>query len=829
MALGKYALNGFNMVRGGATAFWFILCVLGFMYSTFADTPGSLVVSETHNHYATLGYIEYLEDKVGSWTLSDVKSMAGPVFTRVEKSAANFGIGTSTYWFRLSVTNAHPHQEHWWLEVQNPLLDLIDTYVIRSDSEVTHARIGDSLPISNRSIRVRNPTFELNLNTGETVKIYLRIKTTGLVSVPIFVSRPEVFAVSESHKQMWIGLCYGAIAALLLYNLILFLSALDISYLYYCFCIASFVAFQAVLDGLAYEYVWPDNGDLNYPVNFLLVGLCIASVLLFTRHFLRGAVIFPLLNRLMFYHSFLTLMHCAIWLAVGVTPLALQTMSVLAFGAIFMAIATTVIAMRQGIIEARYFLLAWLCLLAGLTSTDLMIHGVLPASVLTARGVQIGSTLAAVLLSFALAHRMRTLMQENTCIQTEAKVNLERRVRERTLALDRATNELGEANRLLVEGNTKVVEANQAKSEFIAAASHDLRQPLQALGFYLRILYDKAPGVDEVLVKCRSAFRTLESLLKSLLDISKLDSNTVQANIQHVAISEIFERLQNDNDYTARLKRLRLTFRRTDCTVLTDPQKLECILTNLIENAIRHTNKGGVLVCGRTRKYYLLLQVWDTGPGIPEEEHDNIFQEFYQLKSRTQEQGQDPGLGLGLAIVKRLTTLLNISINLRSKIGKGAVFSLQVPYDHSSNSLSPPAGSINLPLGQHIVALIIDDDITIRDSMTLLIESWGGVALAVGSSKQAICAITEEQIVPDIIIADYWLGDDKTGVEVVKTLYAKLQREIPTVIITGETSSDSMEAIYAFGKDCLHKPVDPDKLKQIISNLIKHQQSTPAD
>ncbi|TQV69928.1 hybrid sensor histidine kinase/response regulator [Exilibacterium tricleocarpae] len=805
---------------------WLFLRILCFLLPVVGAAAKPLVLMEQRDHYDTLGYLEYLEDKTGKLALSDVGPISEALFTNVEQSA-NFGFGNSVYWFRLSVTNTHPQQPQWWLEVRNPALDLIDAYIFKSGTVSTHTQTGALVPISTRPIGVRNPVINLDLATDEVAQIYLRVETKGVISVPIFISRPEVFAVKESHIQALIGLCYGTILALLLYNLILFISTRDVNYFYYCLCVGSCGIFQFVLDGLAHEHIWPGNGALNRPTACFLIGLCIATTLQFTRSFLRGAEIFPKLNQVILTCSVLVFLYGSVWFAVEIEPLTIIIFSVLSFGVMLLMISATVIALHHGIVEARYLLIAWICLLLGVIGFNLMVHGKVAANFFTFRSIQIGTVLVSVLLSFGLAHRMRVLMQENTRIQTEAKINLERRVRERTLELDHAMSELGKANKLLRDSNVKAEEANQAKSEFIAAASHDLRQPLQALGFYLRILYDKSPGVDEVLAKCRSAFTALESLLKSLLDISKLDSNTVQANFQHIAINDIFERLKNANDYAARLKGLRLIFRGTRYTVFTDTQQLERILSNLINNAIRYTTEGGILVCSRRREHYLLLQVWDTGPGIPDAEHDNIFREFYQLKNRIKDQSQLPGLGLGLAIVKRLATLLGIPMSLRSTLGKGVVFSLQVPYGHVTKSPLPPIHTPDPSIDHHMVALVIDDDASIRDSMTLLIESWGGAALAVGSSNEAMRVITEEQITPDIIIADYQLGENESGVELVKALYAELQQSIPTIIITGETSKDSIEAIRSFGKDFIHKPVAPDKLKQIVSNLINRPHNTP--
>ncbi|TQV69929.1 response regulator [Exilibacterium tricleocarpae] len=810
-------------LRATATM-WLCLQALGCFDVAAAATPKPLILSEQRDYYTAFGYIEYLEDKAGDLSFSEVGPGTGMPFVKVETPAADFGISKSAYWFRLSVTNTDPHQTQWWLEVGNTVLDWIEVYIIRSDKIDKHTLIRNGVAVSSKAIRVPSPVMRFDLHPGEATQIYLRLGSKGAVSAPIFISRPEFFVVNESQRRLWIGLCYGFVAALLLYNLILFLSTRDINYLYYCFCIGSYIVLQAAMDGLLYVHFWPNDGEPSYPKTHLIVAVSLISMLQFSRHFLYGSEVFPKLSKFMLVYAVLTMaVFGSSWVVAELHPIAFHIMSATVLGAFFIVILGAALALRHGVVEAKYFLLAWTCLLIGTISFQLMLYAKLPANFFTVRSVQLGSALEALLLSFALAHRMRTLMQENNRIQTEATIHLEHKAQQRTLELDRALAELAKVNRQLVAGNVKAVKADQAKSRFVAAASHDLRQPLQALGFYLHILYNRSPDTDEILVKCKAAFHALESLLKSLLDISKLDTNTVQANLQHIPINDIFKRLQNANDYAAQLKGLRLKFRGAHYTVFTDSQQLERILSNLIDNAVRCTSSGGILVCGRGRKHHLLLQVWDTGPGIPKAEHENIFREFYQIGSDAKNQSH--GLGLGLAIVRRLTALLNIPVSLRSTVGKGVVFSLQIPYGRAAMALPPPTYQSNPNIeNQHRLALVIDDDAAVRDSMTLLIKSWGGTVLATGSSSEALGIISEEKIVPDIIIADYALGGNETGVELAEALYALLGRDIPTIIITGEISDESVNAIRASGKTFIHKPIDPDRLKQIISDLIKPQQ-----
>ncbi len=366
--------------------------------------------------------------------------------------------------------------------------------------------------------------------------------------------------------------------------------------------------------------------------------------------------------------------------------------------------------------------------------------------------------------------------------------------------------------------------SNQAKSEFIASASHDLRQPLQALGFYLRILRDRFSGDNMMLKKAMASFDALESLLKSLLDMSKLDSNTVQVDRRNVSVRSLFERLQHANEYAAGLKGLRLRFfSPSDAYLYTDPSQLERILGNLIENAIHYTAKGAVLVCCRRRQNHCLLQVWDTGPGIPEGEHEKIFNDYYQLNGSKTESHQ--GLGLGLAIVKRLTSLLECDLHLSSVEGKGTVFSLRVPLgdvDTETESLSRNVVMFKKHFTDKVV-LVVDNDADIRESLSLLLDSWGGIALSVADKAEALELIEREQIEPDLIIADYRLSEDETGVDVVEALQSRFAQPVPVIIVTGETQMGSIKDIEATGLKWLPKPLHPDQLMSILVAVLTMQ------
>ncbi len=783
--------------------------------------PPELILKDTKDVYSSIGYICYLEDPTTQLTLEQVQTSEYKSKFRTVDEILSFGLTSSSYWFHLSVTNKNSSRNRWWLEIESPILDRVETYFVYDNGEAIHHLTGDNTPVPGRAIESGMPTLPFDLYPGQHVDIYIRVQTSGSLFIPVKVWAPEKLIIKHSHRLFALGIYYGIMFALFSYNLMLFISIKDRNYLYYCIFVLTYSGLQMTLNGVSYEFIWTAPGVYGktgkleiIAIEFFVATTAVIAMLGFTRNFLRINENFPLLNKLILIH--ISLACCLYVLPLdGTTHVEMRLYTLLSLSSSILLIFCAAAAFMIGIREASYFVVAWFILLVGIITYILLYNGILPPNIFTVYGMQFGSAWEAILLSFALAYRMRLLREENERMQTEAKASLEKSVRARTLELDSAMQHLEHTNELLKDSIAEAKVANLAKSQFIASASHDLRQPLQALGIYLHILYKKFANTDPVLTKCISAFGALESLLKSILDISKIDSKAEKVSKSHFHLENIFKNLQVANEYEAKQKGIDLTIRSTPHTAFTDPQQLERILNNLINNAIRHSNSEKILLSCRPYKKYLLVQVWDFGQGIAESELNNIFKEFYRLK------GHGEGLGLGLAIVKRLTNLLNIPIFVKSKEGLGTVFSLQVPYGKSElvrQGNSPTKSSVMLP---GTIVLIIDDSAEIRDSMTMLIESWEGSALAAKSKEEALAFIEKEEIRPHVLIVDFMLDQDTTSIDTILTIHDILGEKIPTILISGETSSASIKAIRELQCHFLHKPIQLEELKSILRHILK--------
>jgi signal transduction histidine kinase len=367
--------------------------------------------------------------------------------------------------------------------------------------------------------------------------------------------------------------------------------------------------------------------------------------------------------------------------------------------------------------------------------------------------------------------------------------------------------------------------ANRAKTQFFTAASHDLRQPLHAMGLFAEALRQKSHDeeVSQLVNSINSSVDALEGLFSELLDIARIDSGGVDVRPAHFAVSDIWRKLRLHFEPNAFEKGLSLRFRGDKHLVHADPLLVERIMRNLLSNAIRYTDDGTVLVSARRRGESVVLQVWDTGQGIPAHEQQHIFEEFYQLTSnRPAMAEQRKGLGLGLAIVKRLATLMNAPLKLVSTPGRGTVFSLVVPRGmHSATHL--PASASKGPLGITLdgrFIVVVEDEPAVRGGLEVLLKGWGARLTSFESAGLAIDwaqSCDPSQQAPDLLIVDYRLESGKTGVHAMTAIRQRFGRNIPAVVITGSTMSNLEQEALDHNFHLLIKPVVPNKLRAMIA------------
>jgi signal transduction histidine kinase len=366
--------------------------------------------------------------------------------------------------------------------------------------------------------------------------------------------------------------------------------------------------------------------------------------------------------------------------------------------------------------------------------------------------------------------------------------------------------------------------ANRAKTQFFAAASHDLRQPLHALSLFAEALRQRSheDGVIDLVNSINASVDALDGLFCELLEITRIDTGGVEVKAVDFAITDILRKLRLHFETLAFEKGLALRFRGEHHHAHGDPLLVERILRNLVSNAIRYTDDGSVLVSCRRRGERLRLQVWDTGPGIVEAEQPRIFEEFYQVPASVGPMpGQKKGLGLGLSIVRRLAALMGKPLTLRSVPGRGTVFTLELPVGKPAPAAagSLPAKALPAPTlgGRLIVA--VEDDAAVRGGMELLLEGWGAQVASfdsIAASTRWARECNSGPVRPQLLIVDYQLGNGQTGVEAIHALRAAFGRFMPAIVVTGSTIAGHDGEAERHDFHLLMKPVVPGKLRAMI-------------
>jgi signal transduction histidine kinase/CheY-like chemotaxis protein len=370
---------------------------------------------------------------------------------------------------------------------------------------------------------------------------------------------------------------------------------------------------------------------------------------------------------------------------------------------------------------------------------------------------------------------------------------------------------------------TAAEQANAAKSRFLAAASHDLRQPVHALSLFVaamrpRMMDDEA---RQLLDHIDDSVRAMGGLFGGLLDISRLDAGVVEVNRGAVAVQPLLERVCRDYEVQANAKGLQLVLHKCSLSVVSDAMLLERILRNIIANAVSYTDSGRVVVGCRRGRGQLSIQVWDTGRGIPRHEQEHVFQEFYQLGNP--ERDRTKGVGLGLAIVRRLTLLLGHALNVRSDLGRGSLFEVGAPYADAAAVALAQTGEFLSPFLAHDggLILVIDDEVSIQIAMKSLLETWGYEAVTAGSCEEMLELIATHRTAPRLIISDYRLRDNASGIDAIERLRSEYNDEIPGMLITGDTAADRLKEAQESGFLLLHKPVPNHRLRASIAHLIE--------
>jgi two-component system, sensor histidine kinase len=361
-------------------------------------------------------------------------------------------------------------------------------------------------------------------------------------------------------------------------------------------------------------------------------------------------------------------------------------------------------------------------------------------------------------------------------------------------------------------------QANAAKSKFLAAASHDLRQPIHAQGLFLEVLSRTKLDAHqtEVLASARLASQASSDMLNTLLDFSRIEAGVVEPQSAPFKLQNLFYKIENDLAPVANAKGLVYRSRETSAVIHSDPSLVEMVLRNLVSNAIRYTEHGGVLVACRLHRGMAVVEVWDTGMGIAAENQLEIFREFHQLGNP--ERDRRKGLGLGLAIADGLAKAMGHALSLKSTPGRGSVFRLALPLSLSSVPLVAPSMHASSALLVGVRVLLIDDDEAVLSSMAQLLRAWGCVVDTADSIDHALTLARQSP--PDVVLSDYRLRGQQTGLQAIARLRDLLGKHLPALMVTGDTAPERLRETLGSGVPLLHKPLTPGQLLKTMTALL---------
>ena len=592
------------------------------------------------------GKLWFLEDAEKQWDLNEVKQTS--IWQRSLHSTPAFGYTESAYWFYFRLQNATVNAERLLLEVAYPLLDEVSVHAVSQNGSVQSFRGGDSQPFVQRPIQHRTFLFPLELNASDELDVYLRVSSSSALQVPLSLWNERAYWLYEADNLQWQSAYFGLMLAMLFYNLFLFFAIRDKTYLYYVGFVTSFVGFQLTLHGGGYQYFWPEQPWFNEIAPVLTISATVFFGVLFLVELLGLKIQAPQLRRYYYWIATAAFIYGSAALFV---PYSSSIMIFVGLGILVspLSLATGIFMWRRGYRPARYFTIACGSFLVGALLFALSKYGFLPRNFFTENGIQLGSALEVILLSFALADRINIIQQQKDDAE---------QAREAAEALA------------------------QAKGRFLATMSHEIRTPMNGVLGMIELL--QGTSLNERQAHYAETARTsgehLLGIINDILDVSKIEAGKLTLEQVDFNLEELIESLSVSFAEQAYQKGIEVIIdlpKPEYCLLQGDPLRLRQIIANLLGNAVKFTEHGEILIQatvkpgpGQTRQ--LQVSVEDTGVGIDAKAQAGIFGTFYQADdSTTRKFG---GTGLGLAICQHLVEMMDGEIGFDSVPGQGSKF-----------------------------------------------------------------------------------------------------------------------------------------------------------
>ena len=630
----------------------FILCCSLVGTSTLANNGASVSADDA---YIDLGStIDWIEDKSNQLTFDQVQQLPEASFNVSTQKTFNKGYTSSAYWLRFRLNfSSDLINSHWLLEIPFPLLDHVTLYTPDDNDTYSAIHTGDRHPFSERDLDTTNFVFKLTPKKIDNV-YYLHIQTKDSLQVPLFLWNPDNFPKYNTFMTGLQGLYFGIMLVMILYNLFIYLSVRDRSYLYYISYISCATLFQASMQGYSFEYFWPESTwwtNINIP--FLsLISLFFAA--LFTRNILQTKTLLPRLDKA------LVVMTIALFLTLPIVifggyQLGIYATIIISFIFFNLVFTTACIAASKGNRTAKVFIIAWSIFLIGGAISILGMLNILPLEYGNLSAIQIGSAIEVILLSLALADRINLIEKEKTEIESKSRS-------------------------ILLDANIQLEDSIRLKDEFIATISHEIRTPMNGVLGSAQLLLDTQPTAEQSLFidTINHSGKTLLEILNNILDYSKIEADKLTLEPTEFELEEMINECADCFSIISNQSAIKLfvvIHSNAPKRIISDRVRLKQILLNLISNAFKFTEQGQVVIrvqLAENSTSHIHIKIEDSGCGLTQEQQDRLFKPFVQIDaSSSRSKG---GTGLGLAISKKLTYLMQGDIGVNSQLGKGSSF-----------------------------------------------------------------------------------------------------------------------------------------------------------
>ncbi|WP_217587108.1 ATP-binding protein [Lentibacillus saliphilus] len=778
-------------------------------------------VAQLHNDTKQIkldSYIDVLVDKEQTYTIEEISSgkldEAFSPYTR--KGRPNYGYTDSAYWIRFQIAN-DTSVEDWLLEIDTPKMNHMTLYQPTETGGFKETTLGNAYTFQERNVQHRNFIFNLSAQTDDVETYYIRFETGGAMQFPLTIWQHTAFDQKSQVEYMLFGILIGISIIMALYNLFLYFSIGDRSYLYYVL----FVVFNALLyisdSGLGFQFLWSDYVSWNLSAVVTFICLDNIGALLFTRRFLQTDRFFRKLDKV-FQGLIVLNAISAIWSLFSLT-LAMYVAIICIILTIIIVLTTVMISLKNGYRPARFFAVGWTIFLFGVFVSVLVDAGVIPYVPFTKYAWQVTTAIEVILLSLALGDRYKTIRREK----------------------EKAEKEAAESQRTAIKNLRK---ADKLKDEFLTVTSHELRTPLNGIIGIAETLRAGAAGplsddLDRHLWMIAISGRRLANLVNDIIDFSKLKNDDLDIQPEPIQLSSLTDvvltvcrPLAKDKPIT-----IRNHVKDTLPLVLADKDRLQQILYNLIGNAIKYTEKGEVTVSAHQLDHQLNITVSDTGKGIDANQIPDIFEPFYQGDIELSR--EDGGSGIGLSITKRLVELHGGEIHVHSRVGFGSMFSFSLPISQeqrlsSDEKILSKASSLRVDEGDYEIVsaapghpgqkdlniLIADDEFVNLQVLKNQLTLEGYRVTAVSNGEAVLKEVKAQHI--QIVILDIMMPK-MSGYDVCRRLrehYSLL--ELPILMLTAKDQmQDKVAAFEAGANDYLSKPCDKQELLSRVKTLIQ--------